>query len=110
MPNQGPNQKWLTDYMAETWVEIHFKEATYTVLGVGFVSAENWPFRDPKKITISYSDLETGKWVKSAEVKPEWDGQRNTLLKFKIPVCKTNKFKFDMSHDGDHEHFHLCQI
>jgi len=47
MPNQGPQQKWMTDYMAETWVEIHFKEATYTVLGVGFVSADNCPYRDP---------------------------------------------------------------
>ena len=54
MEEQGWAKKWITRQVHTSWVEIHFNERVHTVCGVGFVSADDCPNRDPIKITISY--------------------------------------------------------
>ena len=103
MPDQGWGKKWITEHVHSAWVEIHFNDKLFTVSGIGFVSANDCPHRDPKKITISYFDEETQAFKESTVVRPEWDGERHCLKKFKIPACETKAFKFDISHDGGHE-------
>ena len=98
MEEQGLAKCWITAQVKTTWVEIHFNEKVYSVQEVGFVSAFDHPFRDPKKITISYFDQEEGAFKESVVVRPEFSkSDRHELKKFKIPACKTKAFKFDMS-------------
>ena len=56
METRGWAQKWITVHCKTSWIEIHFNERVHTVCGVGFVSADDCPNRDPIKVTISYFD------------------------------------------------------
>ena len=118
--NIGRGNKWMSDHLPECWLEINFKGDTHTVAGIGFVTADDCPYRDPKKITIQYKD-EEGSWVDSKTLEPEGKPEprkvrelfppgRNKLKKFNIPACKTTAFKFLLSHDGNHENFAFAQI
>ena len=59
----------MSDYLPECWLEINFKGDVHTVAGIGFVTAEDCPYRDPKKIQIFYKD-EEGSWVDSKTLEP----------------------------------------
>ena len=52
MDEQGWGKKWITERVKKSWVEISFKKKTLVVAGIGFVSANDCPYRDAKSIAI----------------------------------------------------------
>ena len=111
MPDKGRGNKWMSDYMQSAWVEISFKGVSHTVAGIGFVTAPDTPFYDPKKIEIKYKDEDTQAWVDCKTLKPEFTPDRNELYRYNITACKTTAFKFIMSHqENSHGHIHMGQI
>jgi hypothetical protein len=83
-----------------SWVKIQFEE-TVSFSGIGFKSANDFPNRDPNKVTVKISN--DGNQIQIAAVSLNFESKRWHTLNFFSISAKTKEVIFEFENPGCNE-------
>lgn len=68
---------------------------------IGFISANDFPSRDPDTIKMSYRNTQTGEMVPVSTFNLDFGQQRHRTLKFEIKNVESKEFRFDIKNNKE---------